>query len=311
MARAPTARPTFGFSLRDFDYADQVARLRHFGRAAEACGVSQSALSEQIRKLEDRLGMPLFERTKRRVAPTADAEGFLEQIARVLQEAERLADMAERRRADGGLRLRVGAIETLGPYYLPRVLATLRKARPDISLRLVEAKTEALTRALSRGELDVAFLATPPTQSGLAAASLFREPFLFAAPVGHPLTLVEPLAIEALAGPDLLLLEEGHCLRDQALALCGGRPATRHATSVETLWQMIASGEGYSLLPALAVESRPSLHAFVVVRALSNAAAERRISLCWRASDPRGGDYLKVAAVLRRDAPAACRAAPD
>lgn len=293
-----------GLSLRDLEYAQAVAELRHFGRAAERCGVSQPALSEQIRKLEALLGIALFERSKRHVAPTREGAALLAQASLVLAEARQLLVLSQSR-ADGlSGTIALGAIETLGPYYLPGLLRLMRDARPDTALRLTEGRTARLIERLTEGTLDLALLATPSGRGGLTAMPLFFEPFLLAAPIGHRLAGLPLLALEDLPADDLLLLEDGHCLRDQALSLCRARPGvTRHATGLETLWQMIAAGEGYSLLPALAVAARPEMADLVVCRDLADASAGREIALVWRAADPRDAVFRDLAALLARCSP--------
>lgn len=294
----PLPRSLAGLSLRDLEYAVAVAELRHFGHAADRCGVSQPALSEQIRKLESLLGTQLFERTRRRVAPTGSGAALLVQSERVLAEARHLLALAQGRADSLAGTLALGAIETLGPYYLPGLLRLLHAQRPDLSLRLTENRTDPLIERLVEGTLDLALLALPAGRAGLEAAPLFFEPFLLAAPPGHALARLDRLSLDDLPTGDLLLLEEGHCLRDQALALCAARPATRHATSLETLRQMIAAGEGYSLLPALAVAARPELADLVVCRDLDDPAAGRTIGLVWRRSDPRAAAYRDLAGLL-------------
>jgi LysR family hydrogen peroxide-inducible transcriptional activator len=298
-------KPLSGLSLRDLEYVEAVAELKHFGRAADRCGVSQPALSEQIRKLEAHLGVALFERTKRRVALTTHGEALLRPIERILTEARHL--MALGRQQDAGLSgvLQLGAIETLGPYYLPAVLALLRARMPDVSLRLTENRTATLVERLRHGVLDVVLAVPTPEMPGLTHAKLFFEPFVLAAPLAHPLGQLPRIQLDSLPVQDLLLLEEGHCLRDQALQLCEGAPeATRHATSLETLWHMIAAGEGFSLLPALAVKARPDIAAQVRCRALTEPNAGREIALIWRASDPRELQFRQLASLLQAEAPA-------
>jgi len=298
-------KPLSGLSLRDLEYVEAVAELKHFGRAAERCGVSQPALSEQIRKLEAHLGVALFERTKRRVALTGQGEALLGQIERILTDARHL--MAMGRQVDTGLAgvLQLGAIETLGPYYLPAVLQLLRRDLPDVSLRLTENRTATLIERLRHGVLDLILAVPTPELPGLTACPLFFEPFILAMPLAHPLGNLPRIKLDSLPVADLLLLEEGHCLRDQALTLCQGAPAaTRHATSLETLWHMIAAGEGFSLLPSLAVKARPDIAALVRCRPLTEADAGRRIALIWRASDPREAQFRQLAGLLRAHAPA-------
>lgn len=294
-----------GLSLRDLEYAVAVRRLRHFGRAAEHCNVSQPTLSEQIRKLECFLGLTLFERTRRRVDTTARGEALLARADRVLAEARGLLDLCREAGAPLAGPLALGAIETLGPYYLPHMLHRVRAEYPAVRLLLSEQKTAALLAALQAGDLDAALIALPAASEGVTTAPLFFEPFHLACPTGHRLETLPRLLLEDLEGDDLLLLEEGHCLRDQALALCQSPqgPRTRHATSVETLWHMIAAGEGYSLLPLLSLQGRDDLAGLVVRRPLADRRIGRSIGLAWRASDPRGAEFQALAAFLRRAAP--------
>lgn len=295
-----------GLSLRDLEYVEAVAELGHFGRAAERCGVSQPALSEQIRKLEAHLGVPFFERTRRQVAVTSEGAVLLIQVERVLTEARHFMAMSGQGGRGLAGPLHLGAIETLGPYYLPQLLLLMRDKMPDISLRLTEGRTAVLVERLRHGMLDVVLMVPTPEMPGLASADLFFEPFILATPKDHPLAVLSLIALENLPIEDLLLLEEGHCLRDHALALCTKAPsATRHATSLETLWHMIAAGEGYSLLPGLAIAARPEINALVQCRKMLESNAGRQIALVWRTSDPREKQFRQLAELLRANAPAA------
>jgi LysR family hydrogen peroxide-inducible transcriptional activator len=294
-----------GLSLRDLEYVEAVAELNHFGRAAERCGVSQPALSEQIRKLEAHLGVPFFERTRRRVAITPQGAVLLAQVERILIEARHLTAMSGQGQAGLSGLLQLGAIETIGPYYLPGLLRLIGDKLPDISLRLTESRTAALVERLRHGMLDAVLMVPTPNMPGLAAAKLFFEPFILATPWAHRLATLPRIKLDALPIEDLLLLEEGHCLRDQALTLCAEAPAaTRHATSLETLWHMIAAGEGYSLLPSLAIAARPEISTLVQCRAIMEPNAGRNIALVWRKSDPRETQFRQLADLLRRHAPA-------
>jgi LysR family hydrogen peroxide-inducible transcriptional activator len=295
-----------GLSLRDLEYAVAIRRLGHFGRAAEFCNVSQPTLSEQVRKLEALLGVALFERTRRGVETTARGAVLLARAERVLAEAHGLLDATRAVAAPLTGALALGAIETLGPYYLPRMLRQLRPRFPALKLLLSESRTALLLEALHRSELDLALLALPAADDGLAIAPLFFEPFHLVCPAGHKLEALPRLHLDDLDGEDLLLLEEGHCLRDQALSLCGSSRRsgqTRHATSLETLWHMIAAAEGYSLLPVLALQGRDELATLVSCRELADPQVGRRIGLAWRASDPRGTEFMTLAASLRETTP--------
>jgi len=300
-----TQRSLAGLSLRDLEYVEAVAELSHFGRAAERCGVSQPTLSEQIRKLEAHLGVPFFERTRRRVALTPQGVALLAQVERILAEARHFMAMGGQGQEDLSGLLQLGAIETIGPYYLPGLLRLMREERPGISLRLTEGRTAVLVERLRHGMLDVVLMVPAAEMPGLASAKLFFEPFVLATPLAHRLAALPRIKLDALPIEDLLLLEEGHCLRDQALTLCAEAPAaTRHATSLETLWHMIAAGEGYSLLPSLAVAARPEISTLVQCRAMLEPNAGRDIALVWRASDPRERQFRQLAALLRSHAPA-------
>jgi len=293
-----------GLSLRDLEYVEAVAELSHFGRAAERCGVSQPALSEQIRKLEAHLGVPFFERTRRRVAVTPQGAVMLAQVERILTEARHFMALSGQGQAGLSGLLQLGAIETIGPYYLPGLMRLIRSEIPDISLRLTESRTAILVERLRHGMLDAVLMVPAPDMPGLAAEKLFFEPFTLVCPAGHVLGTLPRLHLSDLAGSDLILLEDGHCLRDQALSLCQtASPQTRHATSVETLWHMIAAGEGYSLLPALSMAGRDAMSGLISCRPINDAEAGRVVGLIWRGTDPRGADFRLLAQSLRIGAP--------
>lgn len=291
-------------SLRDLEYVVAVDDERHFGRAALACTVSQPALSAQIRKLEKALGLALFERTSRRVLPTAPGEAVIRQARRVLAEAQTLLTVAQSRERDGvNGRFALGAIQTLGPYLFPHVLRGLRTAFPRLSFALSEGRTAELLDALRDGRIDAALLSPPFDESGLDVRPLFAEPFLLACPADHGLARAERIDPAALPGPDLLLLDEGNCLRDQALAACGAASAGRHATSLETLRSMVAAGAGYTLLPRLAVRQGSDPSGLVVCRTFPGAQPSRRVALVGRSSDPRGDSFAALASFFRTHAP--------
>jgi LysR family transcriptional regulator, hydrogen peroxide-inducible genes activator len=287
-------------SLRDLEYLVSVAEHRHFGHAAEACAVSQPTLSAQIQKLEALLGCAVFERTSRRVLVTGKGEAVLRQARAVLAEAHRLLDLAHSQ--DGPLHgpCRIGAIPTLGPYLFPQILRPLRLAYPALELVLSEAKTAELFDRLAAGTLDVALLSPPLPPDGLVGAELFFEPFLLACPPAlRPDSGAASLG--TLDPARLMLLEEGNCLRDQALALCGRmRPGGMHATSLETLRHMIAAGAGYSLLPALAFDDRPTLDGLIEYIGFDDPAIGREVVAAWRASDPRDSQFRLLAETIRQ-----------
>ena len=307
-----------GLSLRDLDYAMAVAEQSHFGRAADRCGVSQPGLSEQIRKLESLLGTRLFERGRGGISPTASGQVLLRQIAVVVREARSLMEMARSQAGALNGPIDLGVIPTLGPYYVPLVLRDLRLRFPELVLRLQENRTTALLDALARFTLDAALVALPVEGDGLVARPLFFEPFRVLMPAGHPLAGQGEVALSALGTDDLLLLEDGHCLRDQAMSLCrvpdgarSGRSTPRTATSLEMLRHMVAAGEGYALMPALATRETSELSGLVRLRPLDAAGAGRMVGLVWRATDPRGPDFDQLATLLQRNAPPEMRAAPE
>jgi LysR family hydrogen peroxide-inducible transcriptional activator len=294
-----------GLSLRDLEYAVAVAREKHFGRAAESCNVSQAALSEQIRKLESLLGVVLFERTKRRVDVTPRGAALLRQAELLLADARRLTDAARRSAEPLTGELRLGAIATLAPYYLPALIRGGRTRFPRLALRIKEALTDKLLEALRAGELDAALVALPVTEAGLTSEALFFEPFLLACPVDHPLATAPIPPMRELPRGDLLLMEDGHCLRDQALSLCEVArldPHTRYASSLEMLRHMIAAGEGYSVIPLMAAHDRVNLASLVTYRALDDPEAGRTIGLVWRATETRANDLRTIASYLRESA---------
>lgn len=294
-------------SLRDLEYAVAVARERHFGRAAESCGVSQPALSEQVRKLESILGFALFERTKRSVEPTVRGEPILHQAEALLGDARRLLEAARRSSEPLTGELRLGVIATLGPYYMPSVIALGRRHFPRLALRLREATTDELLVALRNGELDAILVAQPVPMDGLSAEPLFFEPFRLACSSEHEFAQRQRVGVRDLKRGPLLLMEDGHCLRDQALSLCNPRPLpneSRYASSLEMLRHMIAAGEGISVIPLLAAAEHTSMHGMIAYRELDEARAGRTIALVWRATETRAGDMHEIADFMRNELPA-------
>lgn len=274
-------------NFRDLRYLVAVADLQHFGRAAAACYVSQPTLSTQIKKLEQCLGVQLVERTSKRVMVTPVGRMIAERARRVLNDVE---DIVETARAAGDPlagELRLGLIPTLGPYLIPHLFPVLRAAYPRLRVLLHEERTEGLLERLRCGALDAAIMAAPVADEGLLRRALFREPFHVALPAGHRLAARRHLRPRDLQAESMLLLEEGHCLRDQALDVCsmvGAREAVEfRATSLETLRQMVASGAGMTLLPALAAGVRSGGPAEgLVLRPFAGRAPAREIVLYCR-----------------------------
>jgi LysR family transcriptional regulator, hydrogen peroxide-inducible genes activator len=273
-------------NLRDLRYLLAVAEHGHFGRAAEACGISQPTLSVQVRKLEDLLGVALFERASKTVTPTVACERLLDHVRAAVAEADAILAVARDLRDPLAGRFRLGIIPTLAPYLLPLVFAPLREALPALEVEPWEDQTAALIERLRAHELDAVLLATEVDGPDLASRPLFAEPFLAALPPEHPLAAREAVAEEDLA-EDILVLADGHCLREQALAACGRSGAlggTLRAASLPTLLNMVAAGYGTTLIPGLAAGAAQD--AGIVLRPLA-ARAGRTVRIAWRARFPR------------------------
>lgn len=280
-------------NLRDLKYLVALAELRHFGKAAQACFVSQPTLSMQIRKLEEELGVALFERAPRKVMLTPAGQDMVQRARRILAEVEQMKEAARRSKDPEAGSLRLGVFPTLGPYLLPHVVPQLRERFPQLELLLVEEKSDVLLQRLREGRLDAALLALPLHDEQLHAQFLFEEPFVLAAPVQHPLAQGEALSMDELSDETLLLLEDGHCLRDQALDVCrlsgAQEKAGFRATSLETLRQMVAAGVGVTLLPALAVHAPVAQPRNIRLVPFRDPPPSRRIALVWRKSSAMDG----------------------
>jgi LysR family hydrogen peroxide-inducible transcriptional activator len=294
-------------TLTELRYVVAVADTGHFGRAAAECHVSQPTLSTQIKKLEDMLGVRLFERAAKRVRLTAAGERIVERARVILEEIRAIGDVARGQREPLAGPFRLGVIPTVGPYFLPWLLPPLQAAYPRLRLVLQESITATLLDDLAQHRLDAALLALPVTAPGLASEPLFDEPFWVLLPATHALAARKRLRQSDLTGECVLLLTEGHCLRDQALEICGsGR--TPHddafrATSLETLRHMVAAGLGCTLLPALAV---PTLSGagITAARPFQQPVPHRRIGLVWRRSFPDAAAVQALGAFIRAHLPA-------
>lgn len=301
-------------NLRDLRYLVALADLRHFGRAAEACHVSQPTLSTQIRKLEEELGVSLVERAPRHVMLTPAGQDIALRARRVLAEVEQMRETARRTADPEAGSVRLGLFPTLGPYLLPHVVPRIRRRFPRLELLLVEEKTETILHMLRDGKLDAAVLALPLHEDWADSEFLFEEPFLLAVPEGHPLSGRHDLSLADLGDQHLLLLEEGHCLRDQALEVCGlagaGEKEGFRATSLETLRQMVAAGVGVTLLPVLAVKPPVPPSANLRLLPFRNPPPSRRLALVWRKSSAMAAFLHDLAGELR-DLPPDLLALPD
>jgi LysR family hydrogen peroxide-inducible transcriptional activator len=281
-------------NLRDIKYILAVAETRHFGKAAERCFVSQPTLSGQIKKLEDQLGVVIFERTNRSVEVTPIGEQILEHARLLVEQADAIEQVARAYQDPLAGPLRVGAIPTLSPYLMPLVLVPLKRRCPQLKLVLFEETTDALLRRLERHELDAALLATPTPNPDLTAIPLFDEPFWLAHPRKHPLYDKDDITQADLESIDLLLLSEGHCLSHQVMEVCKladrprtGEMADLRAASLETLLQLVGAGFGCTLVPALAIRGSWMTDSGIIARRLDLPDAKRRISLVFRRTFPR------------------------
>jgi len=289
-------------NLRDLQYLVALAETGHFGEAAERCHVSQPTLSAQVKKLEEYLGVALFERQPRKVTLTDVGRRVVERARRVTQEAEDIRELARAARDPLTGKLRVGLIPTIAPYLLPRVATRLRRQLPDLQLMLYEYRTGPLLEKLRAGEVDLAILALPAETDGLETRSLFAESFVVAMPRRHRLTARKRLKPADLEGETLLLLEDGHCLRDQALDVCGNvgvhEEQDFRATSLETLRQMVAAGLGVTLLPRLAAEGPIAGAKGLEFRPFTPPSPSRMVGAAWRKSSTREAAIEAVCEVL-------------
>ncbi|MCB1012562.1 MAG: LysR substrate-binding domain-containing protein [Microthrixaceae bacterium] len=294
-------------NLQELRYLVAVDDERHFGRAAEACFVSQPTLSTQLRKLEAELGVELFERAPRRVTPTDAGTRIIAHARAVLGEIDRIEAIALSASQPGTATLRVGVFPTLAPYLLPHVVPQLHEQFPRVELLWVEEKTEDVIEGLLDGRLDAGILALPVSEPQLHQHDLFSEDFVLAVPAGHELADRERVSSEVLVGADVLLLTDGHCLRDQALEVCALVGATERrgfrATSLETLRQMVAAGVGVTLLPKLSVSPPVPENSAVRTIAFEEPAPSRHIALFWRRSSVHAELLTQLAGVMSDLAP--------
>jgi len=277
--------------LKDLRYLVAVADTRHFGRAAERSFVSQPTLSAQLKKLEEYLGVQLIERAPKRVQLTAAGEEIVERARLILGASDEIVELARGHRDPLAGRLRLALLPTIGPYLLPTVAGRLRKSLPRLELMLYEYQTDPMLEKLHSGEIDVGIMAFPVSMDGLDSYQLYKEPFTVAMPAGHRLAQRSSIRVDDLAHETLLLLEDGHCLRDQALEICSGSNVHEkqdfRATSLETLRQMVASGVGITLLPELASRGAYGQARGVVTRPFVKPVPTRTVGAVWRKSSAR------------------------
>jgi LysR family hydrogen peroxide-inducible transcriptional activator len=289
-------------NLRDLKYLLALADHKHFGRAAAACFVSQPTLSTQIRKLEEELGVSLVERAPRKVMLTPAGRDAAERARRIVAEVEQMKEAARRSQDPEAGTVRLGIFPTLGPYLLPHVIPRIRERFPNLELLLVEEKSDVLLSRLHEGRLDAALLALPVHDDQLHSQFLFEEPFLLAVPENHPLAKLDSLSLGELSNHKLLLLEDGHCLREQALEVCrlsgANEKSEFRATSLETLRQMVAANVGITLLPTLAIKPPVARSQNIHLLGFSDSHPSRRIAMLWRRSSAMAGFLLELSKVF-------------
>ncbi|MFO7994125.1 MAG: hydrogen peroxide-inducible genes activator [Marinobacter sp.] len=299
-------------TLTELRYVVTLARERHFGRAAERCHVSQPTLSVAVKKLEDELGIPLFERSKNSIRVTETGKRIIEQAQRVLDQVGVIRDMAQDGKNQLNAPLKVGAIYTIGPYLFPHLLPELRRGAPEMPLYIEENYTASLRQKLRQSELDAIIIALPFEEPEVVTLPLYDEPFVVLLPGGHPLTERESLTADELVQEQLLLLGPGHCFRDQVLESCpplvdavtrNPNSATSPAlvtegSSLETIRHMVASGLGITVLPLSAATAMQYDESILAVRPFSAPVPFRTVALAWRVTFPRPKaiDVLSLAA---------------
>lgn len=286
-------------TLRQLKYLVALAEHRHFGRAAEASSVTQPALSMQIKELEDELGVDLVERRPGEIALTDTGYEVASRAERVLAATRDLTDFARHRSRVLTGRLRLGVIPSMAPYVLPKILPALQDRYPDLRVELRETLTRVLLAELGRGSLDVVLLALPVEERDIETAPLFDDPFLLAVPSTDARPQNACVGIDDIDAQQLILLEEGHCLRDQTLAFCA--PARRDislgATSLATVMQMVANGYGVTLLPRVAVEAELRDERVKLLR-FAEPAPGRTVGLAWRRTSPRKVDFVTLGELI-------------
>jgi LysR family hydrogen peroxide-inducible transcriptional activator len=286
-------------NLRDLHYLIAVADLRSFVQAADRCCISQPTLSTQIKKMEDELGIQIFERTNKKVLPTELGEQIVASARRILKEQNNIKELAATAQDPLAGNLRFGAFPTLATYLFPQLVPLIKRDLPRIRLILVEEKTEQLLQQLKSGQMDCALLALPIYEDFLESQALFDDEFLLAVADSHPLASKSQVEQDDLNGEHLLLLDEGHCLRGHALQICQTVGADEEqdlrATSLETLRQMVHAGTGITFMPRIAVRDEPGIH-YVPFAA---PAPSRTIGLVWRKTSARGELIRRLTELVR------------
>lgn len=290
-------------TLTDLRYLVALAHERHFGRAAEKCHVSQPTLSVAIKKVEEELGVQLFERSASEVKITETGARIVAQAEKVLMEANQIHEIAAAGKDPLAGPLRLGVIYTIGPYLLPRLIPRVHALAPRMPLIIQESFTDTLAEALKRGELDVIIISLPFEEPGIVAQPVYDEPFRVLMPANHPWKGAAEIQPEELASDQLLLLGAGNCFREQVMAACpgcrnaGGLQRTLEGSSLETIRHMVATGLGVTVLPSSAADDLTMRSPLVAVRPFAAPEPSRRVALAWRVTYPRSGaiDVLRAA----------------
>ncbi len=296
-------------TLTELRYIVAVAQERHFGRAAEACFVSQPTLSVAVRKLEKELEVDLFERGPTELLVTPTGRRVVEQAQRVLEEASAIKQIAAQGQDNLAGVLRLGVIYTIGPYLLPHLIPRLRRRAPKMPLQIQENYTAVLSERLKQGELDVLILSLPYGEAGVLTEPVYREPFVVVMPVGHHLERETTVSSEQLAQEDLLLLGAGHCFRDQVLRVCpecnrasvatDNMQKTLEGSSLETIRLMVATGMGVTVLPQTSVNGYSYPEDLLCSRPFAEPTPQRVVALAWRKSFPRSDAIATLGAAIR------------
>ena len=306
-------------NIRDLNYILAVAETGNFSKAAEICYVSQPTLSGQIKKLEQELGVAIFERTNRKVEITAVGEEILSHARQIISEAENIKNLAQNYQDPLAGPLKIGAIPTVSPYVMPLVLEPIKEKYPQMRLVLSEERTEQLISRLKHHEIDAALLATETLEQEFESTELFKEPFWVAYPADHRFYEMESVSTEELLKESLLLLAKGHCLADQARSICHmagnndphSEMADLRASSLETLIQLVGAGYGVTLLPALAMSGSWTSGSGVIAQPLDDPNAYRHISLVYRKSFPRRQALAALGNIILERIPNTVKALTD
>lgn len=299
-------------TLSEFRYIVAVAKKLHFGRAAEKCFVSQPTLSVAVKKIEEELGIALFERHQHEVSITPIGEAIIKQAELILNETNNLKEIAKQNKDELKGDLKLGVIHTIAPYLLPKLIPVINKKASELALIIEEEFTKNLAEKLKVGDIDIAILSNPFNESGITTELLYKEPFQVALPSGHPLTKKKKLKASDLLNDTMLLLKAGNCFREQIIELCPScvNPLDSHrkiqktleSSSIETIRQMVATGVGITILPGLSIEAQTGLKGLLEYRPFSKPVPYREVIIAYRKSFPR-----KKAITLIKESIASCK----